>query len=61
MKKANLSAEFFHNSSEVLNRSFDRDEENVPARVMERHAKGGGCQSACQCVSCQNTGCNKRG
>ncbi len=57
MKKANLSAEFFRESSEVLNRAFDRDEANVPARIMERHGRGGGCQ----CVSCQNTGCNKRG
>ena len=56
MKNIGLSEEFFGNSREFLNRSFDESSDNTPARTMDRIVAKGG---SCQCVTCQNTGCNK--
>jgi hypothetical protein len=51
MKKVDLKSEFFMNTGEFLNRCFDKN--NVPTQILEM--SGG----SCQCVACQNTGCNR--
>ena len=57
--KSGLMSKFFANTREILNRSFDRDKQNTPARVADGISpqRDGGCQ----CVSCFTSchTCNK--
>ena len=59
MKKS-LISEFFVNTHELFNRSFDKSEQNTPARIMDEISTGNS-DKGCQCVSCQScdNSCNK--
>ncbi len=56
--KTDLVSEFFADTHELLNRGFDRSEQNTPVRIMDG-VLAQSCRGCQQCVSCQNTGCNK--
>ncbi len=58
MTDTNLTLEFFADAREILNRGFDKSSDNTPIRSTDA-LLAESCQKSCQCVSCQNTGCNK--
>jgi len=54
MNAKTLPDDFFVSSSEVRNRTLD---DVVPEEL--KSAIAGICDKGCQCVACDNTGCNK--
>lgn len=54
MKKVNLSDEFFVSSVEIRNRTSN----NIVPKEL-KNIIAGVCDKGCQCVACDNTGCNK--